>query len=70
MNKKINTESYDEQVAREFEQTQNISNETNKEVVRDLGKVNLAGVDFNVEPDINRINDSIGLSPKSGKILS
>lgn len=60
MNKKINTESYDEQVAREFEQTQNISNETNKEVVRDLGKVNLAGVDINEEPDIKRINDSMG----------
>lgn len=60
MNKKINTENYDEQVAREFEQTQNISNETNKEVVRDLGKVNLAGVDINEEPDIKRINDSMG----------
>ena len=52
-----NTEgmSYEEQVKREFENSQK-----NDEVVTDLGKVNLSGVDLEDDPNIQRINSSIG----------
>ena len=51
-------ETYDEQVLREFEETQN-----DVGVIKngDLGKVDLnKGLDINDDPNIKRINDSIG----------
>lgn len=51
-------ESYEEQIRREFEETQ--ITET-QETFKDIGKVDLnKGIDINNEPEIKRINSSIG----------
>lgn len=60
MDKKRNKDTYEDQVAREFEQSQIQPEEHKQEVVKDLGRVNLAGNNINDDPDIKRINDSMG----------
>lgn len=54
-------ESYEDQVRKEFEQTQGTSATSNVVKSQDLGRVDLnKGVDINDDPDIQRINKSIG----------
>ena len=55
MNKK--TDDYENQVWQEFENTQT---PTAPEPVKDLGKVDLGGINLEDDPDIKRINDSMG----------
>lgn len=56
--KKNNVESYEEQVQREFEQSQGIDDKT----VKDLGRVDLnrGSVDLDNDPNVKRINSIIG----------
>lgn len=56
------TDNYEEQVRQEFESTQNVEDTPKtQETVKDLGRVNLnQGFDVNNDPDIKRINDSMG----------
>lgn len=51
-------ESYDDQVMKEFERTQNVAT---GETIRDLGKVDLSNTyDINDDPNIRRINNTTG----------
>ena len=54
-------ESYEEQVRKEFEQSQGITSSIDDGTFKDLGRVNLnRGGNINDDPNIKRINDSIG----------
>lgn len=56
---KSEKETYEEQVLREFEQTQNDQTGRNESEYKNLGKVDLGGVSVNDDPNIKRIKDTM-----------